>query len=135
MVPYNNSSLLTGCCQQSRLLCQENRPKVVQTGDTVGRPAKAVCARQEETWAGPPRCLKLFRSCAPVARPVTAEQPSDWPEVSPRTIYRDIATLQSMRMPVEGAAGLGYILRQSYDLPPLNFDSEEIEALQVGLLM
>ena len=40
-----------------------------------------------------------------------------------------------MRTPVEGAAGLGYILGQSYDLPPLNFDSEEIEALQVGLLM
>ena len=40
-----------------------------------------------------------------------------------------------MRTPVEGAAGLGYILGQSYDLPPLNFDSEEIEALQVALLM
>ena len=40
-----------------------------------------------------------------------------------------------MRTLVEGAAGLGYILGQSYDLPPLNFDSEEIEALQVALLM
>ena len=68
-------------------------------------------------------------------RRVTDEQLSDRLEVSPRTIYRDIAALQSMRTPVEGAAGLGYILRQSYDLPPLNFDSEEIEALQVGLLM
>ena len=40
-----------------------------------------------------------------------------------------------MRALVDSAAGLGYILRQSYGLPPLNFDSEEIEAVQVGLLM
>jgi predicted DNA-binding transcriptional regulator YafY len=40
-----------------------------------------------------------------------------------------------MRTPVEGAAGVGYILRASYDLPPVNFDAEEVEALRVGLLM
>ena len=54
-------------------------------------------------------------------------------EVSVRTIYRDIQTLQSMRTPIEGEAGVGYLMRQGYDLPPLNFDVEEIEAIVVGL--
>ena len=49
--------------------------------------------------------------------------------VSKRTIYRDIAALQAMRTPVEGEAGIGYMLRKGYDLPPLNFDEEELEAL------
>lgn len=54
-------------------------------------------------------------------------------EVSQRTIYRDIVTLQSMRVPIEGEAGVGYIMAEGYDLPPLNFDREEIEAIVVGL--
>lgn len=40
-----------------------------------------------------------------------------------------------MRVPVEGEAGIGYLMRRGYDLPPLNFDQEEIEALRVGLSM
>lgn len=56
-------------------------------------------------------------------------------EVSHRTIYRDIAALQAMRTPIEGEAGIGYVMRRGYDLPPLNFDAEEIEALHVGLSM
>lgn len=54
-------------------------------------------------------------------------------EVSTRTVYRDIATLQSMRTPIDGEAGIGYLMRGGYDLPPLNFDAEEIEAIVVGL--
>jgi predicted DNA-binding transcriptional regulator YafY len=52
-----------------------------------------------------------------------------------RTIYRDIAALQVMNTPIEGEAGIGYIMRRGYDLPPLNFDLEEIEALRVGLAL
>ncbi|MEJ6710196.1 MAG: hypothetical protein QNK92_15620 [Amylibacter sp.] len=40
-----------------------------------------------------------------------------------------------MRAPTEGAAGIGYIMRKGYDLPPLNFDVEEAEAITVGLSM
>lgn len=54
-------------------------------------------------------------------------------EVTPRTVYRDMAVLQAMRVPIEGEAGIGYILRAGYDLPPLNFSVEEIEAIVVGL--
>ena len=38
--------------------------------------------------------------------------------VSTRTIYRSIATLQGMRVPIEGEAGVGYAMRAGYDLPP-----------------
>ncbi len=54
-------------------------------------------------------------------------------EVTERTIYRDMAALQAMRVPVEGAAGIGYVMRAGFDLPPVNFDAEEVEAILVGL--
>ncbi len=53
-------------------------------------------------------------------------------EVSERTIYRDIRDLAAGGVPIEGAAGIGYVLRKGYDLPPLMFDEEEIEALVLG---
>lgn len=54
-------------------------------------------------------------------------------EVTPRTVYRYIAALQSMRIPIEGAVGIGYVMRRGYDLPPLNFDDEELESIIIGL--
>jgi len=53
-------------------------------------------------------------------------------EVSERTIYRDIGDLMASGVPVEGEAGVGYILREGYDLPPLMFTEQEIEALVLG---
>jgi predicted DNA-binding transcriptional regulator YafY len=67
--------------------------------------------------------------------PSTAAQIAEALEVTKRTIYRDIASLQAMRVPIEGAAGVGYIMRPGYDLPPMNFDVEEAEAITVGLSM
>ncbi len=52
--------------------------------------------------------------------------------VSLRTIYRDIATLQAEGADIEGEAGIGYVLRPGYMLPPLMFTREEIEALMLG---
>lgn len=66
---------------------------------------------------------------------ITAADLAQKLEITPRTVYRDIAALQARQTPIEGAAGIGYILRKSYDLPPLNFDTEEIEAIVVGLSM
>ncbi len=54
-------------------------------------------------------------------------------EVSERTIYRDIRDLMASGVPVEGEAGVGYIMREGYDLPPLMFDEQEIEALVLGV--
>ena len=53
-------------------------------------------------------------------------------EVSERTIYRDIADLQASGVPIDGEAGVGYLMRDGYDLPPLMFNREEIVALVVG---
>jgi predicted DNA-binding transcriptional regulator YafY len=64
--------------------------------------------------------------------PVTAASLAAFLEVTPRTIYRDIATLQARRVPIEGAAGVGYILRPGFDLPPLMFSMDEIDAIAVG---
>jgi predicted DNA-binding transcriptional regulator YafY len=52
--------------------------------------------------------------------------------ISLRTLYRDIATLQSQGAQIEGAPGLGYVLRPGFMLPPLMFSKEEIEALVLG---
>ncbi len=52
-------------------------------------------------------------------------------EVSERTIYRDLRHLSCSGVPIDGEAGLGYVLR-GFDLPPLMFSKEEIEALVLG---
>ncbi|MBD8893482.1 helix-turn-helix transcriptional regulator [Roseibium litorale] len=65
-------------------------------------------------------------------RLVRARQLSEWLEVSERTIYRDIADLQTSGVPIDGAAGVGYILRAGFDLPPLMFSRDEITALMAG---
>jgi predicted DNA-binding transcriptional regulator YafY len=53
-------------------------------------------------------------------------------EVSERTVYRDIRDLMSSGVPIDGEAGVGYVLREGYDLPPLMFKESEIEALVLG---
>jgi predicted DNA-binding transcriptional regulator YafY len=53
-------------------------------------------------------------------------------EVSERTIYRDIADMMAQGVPIDGEAGVGYILRPGFDLPPLMFNETEMEALLLG---
>ena len=53
--------------------------------------------------------------------------------VSERTIYRDVADLIGSGVPIEGEAGVGYVLRPGFDLPPLMFKETEVEALVLGL--
>jgi predicted DNA-binding transcriptional regulator YafY len=65
--------------------------------------------------------------------PITAEALAKGLEVTVRTVYRDIATLQARRVPIEGAAGIGYVLRRGFDLPPLMFTADEIEAIAVAM--
>ena len=68
-------------------------------------------------------------------RLVTAAMLADRLEVSQRTIYRDIADLMSTGVPIEGEAGVGYLMRDGYDLPPLMFTADEIVALVAGARM
>src|SRR5258706_492696 len=55
--------------------------------------------------------------------------------VSLRTVYRDVRDLSLSGVPVEGEAGVGYRLRSGFDVPPLMFTLNEIEALAVGARM
>ncbi len=71
--------------------------------------------------------LRRQRGRAVTARAIAAEL-----EVSVRTVYRDVGDLQAQRVPIEGEAGVGYVLREGFDLPPLMFTEDEIDALVVG---
>ncbi|MEP5728530.1 MAG: YafY family protein [Sulfitobacter sp.] len=54
-------------------------------------------------------------------------------EISISTVYRDIAHLQASGLPIEGEAGIGYLLRPGFDLPNVTFTYDQIDALAVGL--
>ncbi|MBI2785323.1 MAG: YafY family transcriptional regulator [Legionella longbeachae] len=64
--------------------------------------------------------------------PVSGQQLAQKLNVSLRTVYRDIATLQEQGASIDGEPGLGYLLRPGFMLPPLMFSEEEIEALVLG---
>lgn len=65
-------------------------------------------------------------------RPVTAAQLAEEQGVSVRTLYRDVQTLIGLGAPIDGEAGVGYMLRPGFFLPPLMFSAEELEALVLG---
>ena len=65
-------------------------------------------------------------------RVVTAKTLAQRLEVSERTIYRDIQDLANSGVPIEGEAGVGYCLRRGYQMPPLMFDEQELQALLFG---
>jgi predicted DNA-binding transcriptional regulator YafY len=68
------------------------------------------------------------------AKPLTrADDLAKAMETSVRTIYRDIAALQAYGLPIEGQAGVGYMLRGEITLPPLVFNHDQLEALALGL--
>lgn len=81
------------------------------------------------------RLFDIIQNLRVAPRPVTARMLAARLEVTERTIYRDIATLQARRVPIEGAAGIGYVLRRGFDLPPLMFTVDEIEAIALGARM
>lgn len=56
---------------------------------------------------------------------VKAQEIAERFQVSQRTIYRDIKTLESAGVPVFGEAGIGYSLVDGYRLPPVMFTREE----------
>jgi predicted DNA-binding transcriptional regulator YafY len=67
--------------------------------------------------------------------PVTAAVIAERLEVTVRSVYRDIVALQAIRVPIEGGRGIGYILRPGFDLPPLMFSIEEMEAIVLSLAL
>ena len=81
------------------------------------------------------RLFEIIQILRLARKPVTAANIAGQMEVSQRSVYRDIAALQAMRVPIEGGRGLGYILRPGFDLPPLMFSIEETEAIVLALAL
>lgn len=78
------------------------------------------------------RLFAIIDSLRSRRRPVTAEALAEEQGVSVRTLYRDIQALIALGAPIDGAAGVGYVLRPGFFLPPLMFTADELEALVLG---
>lgn len=78
------------------------------------------------------RLIELLQELRARRRPVTAQALAAALGVSPRTLYRDVAALRAQGARIEGEAGLGYVLRPGFLLPPLMFTPEELEAILLG---
>jgi predicted DNA-binding transcriptional regulator YafY len=81
------------------------------------------------------RADRLFQIIQVLRRgrgPHTADAIAAELETSKRTIYRDIAALMGQRVPIRGEAGVGYVLDDGFDLPPLMLTPDEIEAAVLG---
>jgi predicted DNA-binding transcriptional regulator YafY len=83
-----------------------------------------------------PRAERLFQLVQILRRhraPVTGDVIARELEVSIRTVYRDIASLTCERVPIRGEAGVGYVLDDGFDMPPLMFTVDELEAVMLGV--
>lgn len=78
------------------------------------------------------RLFKLMDALRARRSPVTAAHLAGLLSVSARTVYRDVQTLIDLGARIDGGAGVGYLLRSGFFLPPLMFGEEEIEALVLG---
>lgn len=78
------------------------------------------------------RLLDLLQQLRAYRYPVTAQTLAQTLNISVRTLYRDIASLQQQGANITGEAGLGYVLKPGFMLPPLMFSEDEIEALVLG---
>lgn len=78
------------------------------------------------------RLFQIIQIMRRARAPITADAIAEELETSKRTIYRDIATLMGQRVPIRGEAGMGYVLDQGFDLPPLMLTPDEIEAAVLG---
>ena len=81
------------------------------------------------------RLFEIIQILRLAKKPMTAATMAERLEVTVRSIYRDIAALQAMRVPIEGGRGIGYIMRPGFDLPPLMFSIEETEAIVLSLAL
>ena len=79
------------------------------------------------------RLLDLMQILRRHRAPVSGADLAAELDISIRTLYRDIATLQGQGAEIEGEPGLGYVLKPGFMLPPLMFSIDELEALVVGM--
>lgn len=79
------------------------------------------------------RLLALLQALRRRRHPVSGHVLAQELGISLRTLYRDIASLQAQGADIQGEAGVGYVLRPGFMLPPLMFSQAELEALLLGV--
>ena len=78
------------------------------------------------------RLFQIIQILRSTRSPVTGRELADELEISIRTLYRDMAELTAQRIPITGEAGMGYVLDDGYDMPPLMLTADELEAAALG---
>ncbi len=78
------------------------------------------------------RLFQIIQILRSTRSPITGRELADELEISIRTLYRDMAELAAQRIPVTGEAGMGYVLDDGYDMPPLMLTADELEAAALG---
>jgi len=78
------------------------------------------------------RLFQIIQILRSARSPITGRQLADELEISLRTLYRDMAELTAQRVPITGEAGMGYVLDEGYDMPPLMLTADELEAAALG---
>ncbi|MFN3228341.1 MAG: helix-turn-helix transcriptional regulator [Asticcacaulis sp.] len=79
------------------------------------------------------RLFQIIQMLRRARRPVTAQTMAAELKTSLRTLYRDISDLVSQGVPVRGEAGVGYVLDQGFDMPPMMLTADEVEAAVLGV--
>lgn len=95
-------------------------------GDTTAKNWQYRCMARSE------RLLALLQILRRHRHPVSGATLAGELDVSIRTLYRDVASLQAQGADIEGEPGVGYVLRPGFMLPPLMFSQGELEALMLG---
>lgn len=78
------------------------------------------------------RLFQIIQILRSTRSPMTGRNLADELEISLRTLYRDMAELTAQRIPITGEAGMGYVLDDGYDMPPLMLTADELEAAALG---
>lgn len=80
------------------------------------------------------RLFEIIQILRRARKPVSSERIAEELEVTKRTIYRDMAALIAQRVPVIGEPGIGYVLADGFDMPPLMLSADEVDAAVLGAL-
>lgn len=78
------------------------------------------------------RLFQIIQILRAARAPVTGQELAEELEISLRTLYRDMAELAAQRIPITGEAGMGYVMDDEYDMPPLMLTADELEAAALG---
>jgi predicted DNA-binding transcriptional regulator YafY len=113
-----------GACQR-RPYADWGLDRAVAHPRRVGLGLGALMSRAE-------RLLQLMQCLRQHRNPVSGAELAQALGISLRTLYRDIASLQAQGADIQGEAGLGYVLKPGFMLPPMMFTPEEVEALVLG---